>query len=137
MAGRLRVAAKSALMLYAGITSLTNPQVARGGVNVWTSHGPGGADVYALAIDPTLPTTLYLGTLDGVFKSTEQARSKHAPARRPIGVRTQACHSLCHSTPFSLDFQRSALFRSAPARRRPLQNLAPRKPRPRGFIAGQ
>src|SRR5262250_2426732 len=41
------------------------------GNNVWTSFGPEGGRVYALALDPTTPTTLYAGTLGGgVFKST-------------------------------------------------------------------
>jgi cysteine-rich repeat protein len=44
---------------------------AQAGINVWTSHGPEGGDVQALAIDPMTPTTLYAGTPGGgVFKST-------------------------------------------------------------------
>ena len=38
--------------------------------NVWISHGPGGGDVRAIAIDPKTPMTLYAGTSGGgVFKS--------------------------------------------------------------------
>jgi len=41
------------------------------GINVWTSIGPDGRTIYALAIDPATPTTLYAGTDGyGVFKST-------------------------------------------------------------------
>ncbi|MGQ9568633.1 MAG: hypothetical protein ACUVWW_11370, partial [Anaerolineae bacterium] len=40
------------------------------GINVWTSIGPEGGTIYALAIDPATPTTLYAGTWGGVFKST-------------------------------------------------------------------
>jgi photosystem II stability/assembly factor-like uncharacterized protein len=40
------------------------------GTNVWTSIGFEGGRITALAIDPTAPTTLYVGTYDGVFKST-------------------------------------------------------------------
>jgi photosystem II stability/assembly factor-like uncharacterized protein len=40
------------------------------GNNVWTSLGPGGGSVSALAIDPATPTTLYAATRGGVFKST-------------------------------------------------------------------
>jgi hypothetical protein len=41
------------------------------GINVWTSNGPEGGRINALAIDPVSPTTLYAGTLEGgVFKST-------------------------------------------------------------------
>ena len=49
-----------ALSLVAGVHS------AQAGINVWTSHGPGGGTVLALAIDPTMPGTLYAGTR-GVF----------------------------------------------------------------------
>src|SRR5262249_519160 len=49
---------------------------ARGGNNVWTSLGPGGEPVGALAIDPIPPTTLYAGTGgNGVFKSTNGGSS--------------------------------------------------------------
>ena len=41
------------------------------GFNVWTSIGPEGGNVSALAIDPATPATLYAGTWGGgVFKST-------------------------------------------------------------------
>jgi hypothetical protein len=39
------------------------------GLNVWTSNGPEGGAVQAIAIDPATPTTLYAGTAGGVFKS--------------------------------------------------------------------
>ena len=41
------------------------------GFNVWTSIGPEGGNVSALAIDPATPATLYAGTSGGVFKSTD------------------------------------------------------------------
>jgi len=45
--------------------------LSQAGINVWTSHGPYGGEVYALAIDPTTPSTLYAGTAGaGVFHST-------------------------------------------------------------------
>jgi hypothetical protein len=41
------------------------------GINVWMSNGPEGGSIYALAIDPLTPSTVYAGTnLGGVFKST-------------------------------------------------------------------
>ena len=41
------------------------------GPNVWTSNGPEGGMIHALAIDPATPSTLYAGTYGGgVFKST-------------------------------------------------------------------
>src|SRR5262245_58144615 len=46
------------------------------GDNVWTSSGPEGRSVLALALAPTTPTTVYAGTADsGVFKSTDGGRS--------------------------------------------------------------
>jgi hypothetical protein len=50
-------------------------RIAQAGINVWTSHGPYGGDVSALAIDPTTPSTLYAGSDAGVFKSTESGGS--------------------------------------------------------------
>ncbi len=47
--------------------------VAYAGLGAWTSGGPAG-DVWALAIDPTTPATLYAGMNgggSGVFKSTD------------------------------------------------------------------
>src|SRR5688572_1798880 len=50
--------------------------------NVWTSAGLEGLNIFALAIDPVTPTTLYAGTLDpagtgrgGVYKSTNGGAS--------------------------------------------------------------
>ena len=47
------------------------------GINVWTSQGPFGGTIRALAIDPVTPSTLYAGTIHPnvpnggvVFKST-------------------------------------------------------------------
>jgi hypothetical protein len=44
---------------------------ASAGINVWTSIGPEGGRINALAVDPVTPTTLYAGTWSGVFKSTD------------------------------------------------------------------
>src|ERR1700740_115882 len=56
---------------------LISVSMVHAGNNVWTSSGPAGVDVLALAIDPITPTTLYAGTFDpagsgrgGVYKST-------------------------------------------------------------------
>jgi cysteine-rich repeat protein len=54
--------------------------VAQAGINAWTSHGPEGGTVSALAINPPTPTTLYAvagtfgdeGGPGGVFKSTDR-----------------------------------------------------------------
>ena len=46
------------------------------GNNVWTSHGPDGGMINALAIDPATPSTLYAGTWGGgVFKSADGGAS--------------------------------------------------------------
>src|SRR5450759_3349744 len=45
--------------------------VAHAGPGVWSSGGPYGGYVTALAINPATPATLYAGTASGVFKSTD------------------------------------------------------------------
>jgi uncharacterized repeat protein (TIGR01451 family) len=51
--------------------ALSLSSVASAGTGVWTTGGPYGEVVYALAIDPTTPAALYAGTVGGgVFKST-------------------------------------------------------------------
>jgi photosystem II stability/assembly factor-like uncharacterized protein len=58
------------------MSCLVGPQIAAGEANVWTSIGPEGEAVSALAIDPTTPTTVYAGTSGGgVFKSTDGGNS--------------------------------------------------------------
>jgi len=44
---------------------------AEAGTNEWTTTGPAGGTIQALAVDPRTPGTLYAGTLKGVFKSTD------------------------------------------------------------------
>ncbi|MFI5365340.1 MAG: WD40/YVTN/BNR-like repeat-containing protein [Candidatus Binatia bacterium] len=44
-------------------------------INLWTTHGPYGESVTALAIDPITPSTLYAGTVGGVFRSTNSGGS--------------------------------------------------------------
>lgn len=48
---------------------------ARAGENRWTPIGPYGAPIYAIAVDPQAPGTLYAGTLHGIFKSTDGAKT--------------------------------------------------------------
>jgi hypothetical protein len=52
--------AASAVAAYANGTS----------VGVWTTGGPYGGNIQALAIDPTTPATLYAGTSGGVSPTT-------------------------------------------------------------------
>ncbi len=52
----------------------TSVDPAGAGVNEWTSQGPAGGYVFALAIDPSTPSTIYAGTAfsgGGVYKSTD------------------------------------------------------------------
>jgi photosystem II stability/assembly factor-like uncharacterized protein len=58
------------LVILAGLIFPAFPMVA--GDNVWTTNGPTGERIQALAIDPAQPATLYAGTYgNGVFKSTD------------------------------------------------------------------
>ena len=58
----------------------------------WASHaratiGPSdSADVYAIAIDPTAPATLYVGTTEGIYKTTDGGES-WAPSGKGISGR--------------------------------------------------
>ena len=60
-------------VLLIGLLALFTTSQARlvsAGTNVWTSIGPEGGIIHALAIDPVTPATLYAGTSSGgVFKS--------------------------------------------------------------------
>ncbi len=49
--------------------------VAHAGINQWTTTGPVGRSVSALAVDPQTPTTVYAGTDQGVFKSVSNGAS--------------------------------------------------------------
>ena len=66
---------------------------ASAGVSVWTSSGPAGVSIAALAIDPSNPSTLYAGGASGgIFKSTNggqswvvlQAANANPPGHRSV-----------------------------------------------------
>jgi Peptidase family C25 len=57
-----------ALLPLAGLPPATP---ASAGINTWTSSGPYFAHAKALAINPQNPATIYLGTADGLFKSSD------------------------------------------------------------------
>lgn len=58
------------LVILTGLIFPAFPMAA--GDNVWTTKGPTGEKIQALAIDPAQPATLYAGTYGGgVFKSTD------------------------------------------------------------------
>ena len=65
------------LLILVGLASPASTVSA--GVGVWTSNGPYGGDIRALAIDPANPATLYAGTGDG-------AASSRAPTRAAPGL---------------------------------------------------
>ena len=73
---------KGFLLPLLAIFALLGPSlagVASAGVNTWTTNGPDGGDIRALAIDPANPATLYAGTEGGgVFKSTNGGGSWNA-----------------------------------------------------------
>src|SRR5438105_1975446 len=62
-------------LIVIGLWQVLATDQVHAGLNQWTSNGPEGGDVRALAIDPQTPTTLYAGTLNGVFKSTDGGAS--------------------------------------------------------------
>src|SRR5204863_420687 len=92
----LALAAIAAVML----SVLIGPPV-YAGVNSWTSNGPTGELVEALAIDPSTPTTLYAGTLGGVFKSTDAGGSWTAITTGLTNLEVQAI-AIDPSTPTTL-----------------------------------
>ena len=61
--------------LACAVLIVVGTRTAQGGVEVWTSHGPYGRGVTALAIDPHIPSTLYAATSGGVFRSTDSGAS--------------------------------------------------------------
>jgi len=52
-----------------------SPIPASAGNNAWTSNGPYGGIIEALAVDPSSPQTLYAGTDKGVYKSANGGES--------------------------------------------------------------
>ena len=74
------------LLLFAFFALLLGlcAELTQAGVDRWTNLGPGGGSVVlALAIDPTVPTTLYAGTSAGVFRSVDSGAS-WVPARNGL-----------------------------------------------------
>ncbi len=70
----VRLRSTGAWLLLAIGTSFST--VAHAGAGVWTSGGPNGGTVNALAINPSTPSTVYAGTGNGgVFKSTDSGNT--------------------------------------------------------------
>ncbi len=76
--------------------------IAQASVSVWTSSGPYGGYVAALAVDPATPTTLYAGTAgEGVLKSTDSGRS-WSPANTGLTKLSIYALAIDPSTPTTL-----------------------------------
>jgi photosystem II stability/assembly factor-like uncharacterized protein len=56
-----------------GAVLAVHPAMIRAGRNVWTSIGPEGGQVQALAVDPQNPGTVYAIGGGGIFKTTDGA----------------------------------------------------------------
>src|SRR6266404_2340121 len=62
-------------LLSAVLLAILGAATASAGINVWTSLGPEGGYVGALAINPQNPSTVYAGTSGGIFKSIDAGKS--------------------------------------------------------------
>jgi len=90
------------LIPFLVLCCLALAEIASAGVNVWTSIGPVGAQVTSLAIDPTTPSTLYVGTDgSGVFKSTN-AGGSWDPANAGLTITTVFALAVDPHTPTTL-----------------------------------
>jgi hypothetical protein len=67
MAARLRAIPATALLLLASLS----PAILCAGVGEWTSNGPYGAYVRALAADPSNPAIVYAATDRRLYKSVD------------------------------------------------------------------
>lgn len=59
-------------MSLLGLLCMSQPHAASAGINIWTSNGPGGGMISALAIDPATPTTVYAGPDGGGVLSIQK-----------------------------------------------------------------
>ena len=73
------LAVVAASLAVAAASLLVAPAVARSDVGTWTSNGPYSGTIRALALAPAAPSTLYAGTRQGVFRSTDGG-ARWAPA---------------------------------------------------------
>ncbi len=67
---------KALLFIVLCLLSISQAGIVSAGTNVWTSSGPEGGNIIALAINPATPSTLYAGTYGaGLFISTDGSSS--------------------------------------------------------------
>jgi photosystem II stability/assembly factor-like uncharacterized protein len=69
LTGQQKVLVATLVMFGAG------SETAWAGINEWSSIGPDGGSIQALAIDPQNPSTVYASTLLNVYRSTDGAAS--------------------------------------------------------------
>jgi len=81
---------KTWLVLLSALLWVSSASMVHAGNNVWTSLGPEGGKINALALDPTTPTTLYAGTGGGVFKSPNGGSSWSATGLTTLNVNALA-----------------------------------------------
>jgi photosystem II stability/assembly factor-like uncharacterized protein len=73
-----------------------------GADKTWIGNGPGGGSINTLVIDPNMPKTIYAGTENGVFKSTDGGRRWNAAEDiRGIGVYSLAINPKNSETIYS------------------------------------
>ena len=85
-------------------------EVIRAGENVWTSHGPDGGEIWALAVSPKNAGTVYAGTWGGVFRSTDGGANWNSV--RPGLTSLLAVDPQDPSTVYAVDFYGGGLFKS-------------------------
>lgn len=99
---------KSGVMLVVVLAGTSG--VIRAGDNVWTSHGPYGGVIGALAVSPKNPGTLYAGTQGGVFRSTDGGANWNSV--RPGFTSLVAVDPQDPSTVYAVDYYGGGLFKS-------------------------
>ena len=64
-------------VVFGALLVVSSISFSAGGADSWTSHGPEGGFMLALAIAPSTPATLYAGAYlkGGVFKSTNSGEN--------------------------------------------------------------
>lgn len=76
---RVNIFGKILLIGLLTLIPLKQVNIVSASYGVWTSIGPEGGLIYALAVDPVTPTTLYAGAYNGgVFKSTDSGMNWNA-----------------------------------------------------------
>ena len=99
---------KSGVMLVVVLAGTSG--VIRAGDNVWTSHGPVGGEISALAVSPKNAGTVYAGTRGGVFRSTDGGANWNSV--RPDFTSLVVVDPQDPSTVYAVDYASGGLFKS-------------------------